>query len=642
MIRFRTLHLIAPKALFLVLTLCLFIPSLAAGQDVVTQHNDTSRTGQNINETVLTTSNVNVNNFGKVFARTLDGKMYAQPLYVANLTINGTTHNVVFAVTMHNSVYAFDADDPNATAPLWQVNLGVNLGTPVSPQDVCTFNAVARCDALFSLGSEIGILSTPVVDTASGTIYVVTNTKNTAISPYHYHLHALDILTGAEKFNGPVEITGSVPGTAPDNILGTVTFDPLHQLNRPGLLLMNGFVYVAFGGVADLPPYHGWVFGYNAGALQQAPVVFNDTPNGDAGAIWQGGQGLLGDPLAGNIYFTSGNGMFDANTVGGADYGDSVVKLTAAGLTVADYFTPFNQGGLNGIDADLGSGGPMALPGTPFIVAIGKDCILRLIDTTANNMGMFNATTNNDVQEFQACTGFNANNPPPLTLLNQFIGGPVYWNSPNNVPMIYLWGPSDFLKSYKFTAGALVPFQTTPVSQSTMTQVAGFSSSVPLSLSANGSLAGTGIVWASTATQDPAGFVVPGILRAFDATNLSVELWNSTLNPARDGAGSYAKFSPPTIANGKVYLSTFSNQLLAYGLVHDGIVNPAPSKTSPDIGDALAVFKYVLGMTTLSDVQKTHADVAPLGSIGKPVGNGVVDLGDVISILRRVVGAVTW
>jgi hypothetical protein len=546
MVRLYLQGVTAHKVLLLVLALCLFSPSLAASQvDVVTHHNDISRTGQNLTETDLTTSNVNVNSFRKLFARTVDGLLFAQPLYLSNLTIQGKARNVVFAATMRDNVYAFDADDPSAATPLWQVN----LGTPVPANDICNYNP---CTSYNDVGPYIGILSTSVIDPASGTIYVVAKTKNTGNTTYHFHLHALDVTTGAEKFGGPVEITGQIAGTGDGSVSGTLSFNPIQHLNRPGLLLMNGAVYVAFGSLGDMSPYHGWVFGYDAGTLQQTGI-YNVTPNGGGGSVWQAGQGLLG--LAGDVYFMTGNGTFDVNS-SGQDYGSSIVKLgTSAGLSVSDYFTPYNQATLDIQDLDLGSGGPMALPntGSPgLIVGFGKDGVLRLLD--AANMGHFNPVSNNDVQEFQAYTGGS-----------YFTGStPIYWDSPNNGPVIYIWGSNDYLKSFKFTGSS---FLTTPVSQGTIKEIAGISTSVPLSLSANGSQAGTGIVWASAAySLDPVTQIVPGILRAFDATNLSAELWNSKQNAARDDVGNFAKFAPPTIANGKVYLPTFSGQLLVYGL----------------------------------------------------------------------------
>ena len=328
---------------------------------------------------------------------------------------------------------------------------------------------------------------------------------------------------------------------------GTLTFSALYLNNRPGLLLLNGVVYVAFGSTCDIGTWHGWLFGYDTSTLTQS-ASFNVTPNGTSAGIWQGGTGLLG--IGNNIYVTTGNGTFDVNQ-GGVDYGDSILKLsTSNGLSVSDYFTPRNQSSLNSTDTDLGAGGPIAIPGTSLIVSIGKDHVLRLLNT--NNMGKFNATFDADVEEFTAATHI-------------FMGSLVYWNSPNNGPVIYLWSGSDHLKAFKFVNGR---FQKIPVSQSTFLSTAGYSDSVPLSLSANGRNAGTGILWAAGSFSGNANHMtVPGIVRAFDATDLTKELWNSKQDAARDDLGNYAKFCPPTIANGKVYMATFSNQLVVYGLL---------------------------------------------------------------------------
>ena len=553
-------------------------PSPAASQvSVLTQHNDTSRTGQNLAETLLTTANVRVSGFGKLFSRAVDGQIYAQPLYVPGLTIRGSVRNVVYAATEHNSVYAFDADDPNATQPLWQVNMGPSVPT----NDVCLVTPDPACPNMDAF-PEYGITSTPVIDAASNTIYLVAKTKDSSNASYHYKLHALDLLSGAEKFGGPVEISARVQGTGVDNVNGTVSFDPVHQGNRPGLLLLNGIVYMAFASVGEIPPWHGWVLGYNAATLQQV-TVYNSTPDGAFGGIWGGGKGLL--TVAGDLYVMTGNGTFDANR-SGRDYGDSFIRLTTSGgLAAADYFTPYNQSYLDSVDLDLGSGAPMALPGTGLIAGAGKDGILRLVNTA--NMGQYHASSNSDVQEFPFSSGI-------------FMGGPIYWNSPNNGPVIYLWGSGDYLKAYKFSGTS---FQSTPVSQNGTQGTAGYSNSVPLSLSANGSQAGTGIIWASAPLSGDANLnTVPGILRAFDASDLSQEIWNSQQNAARDGVGNYAKFSAPTIANGKVYLASFSGQLLVYGL------NPPPAAPLPvpwsgqDIGSVgvAGSASYLSGTFTVS------------------------------------------
>jgi hypothetical protein len=527
--------------------ICLCIPSVATCQSaVLMHHNDLGQTGQNLAETILNTSNVNVASFGKLFARPVDGFMYAQPLYVPDLTIKGSTHNVVFVATEHNSVYAFDADDPNAATPLWQVN----LGTSVPSNDICVIDPTGDCPYT-DLIPEIGITSTPVIDTASnsGTMYVVAKTKNTANNTYHFSLHALDITSGAEKFAGPVEIVGQVAGTGTGSSNGTVTFYALHHTNRPGLLLLNGVVYLAFGSVGDIGIYHGWIFAYDAATLQRT-VVLNIAPNGEDAGIWQDGQSLLGD-AAGDVYAITANGTFDAAS-GGVDYGDTFLKLSPSpNMSVLDYFTPGNQVSLDINNTDLGSGGPTAIPGTTLIIGGGKDGIMRVVDTA--NMGKFHASDNN-VQEFQL-------SPNASTL---GFGSPIYWDSPNHGPVIYVWGAGDTLKAFAFNGKT---FQTSPVMQSSVQGAPGYSNLNPLSLSANGSQAGTGIVWASGAVSGNAeGQTVTGILHAFDATDLSKELWNSKQNVVRDDVGNFAKFTPPTIANGKVYQASFSGQMLAYGL----------------------------------------------------------------------------
>jgi outer membrane protein assembly factor BamB len=536
--------------LIVALMLSLFcpIPPLFAQVSVLTQHNDNGRTGQNLNETVLKTSNVNVNQFGKLFSVSVDGQIYAQVLYVPQLTTSSGIHNVIYVATENDSVYAFDADNGGL---LWHIS----LGTPVPSSDIC-------CN-YSNMVPSIGITATPVIDLGNSTIYVVAKTKDTTNNAYHQKLHALDITSGAEKFSGPVEITASVAGTGSGSSNGTVTFDPLYQGNRTGLLLLNGIVYLSFGSVGDDNTWHGWVLGYDESTLQRVGV-FNVTPNGSSGGVWQGGQGLAADTT--NIYFMTGNGTFDVN-VGGSDYGDSVVKLgTSGGLAVLDFFTPDTQNTLDSSDLDLGSGGPMLLPGTHLIVGGGKDGILRLIDTS--NMGHYNSTSNNDIQEFQATNG-------------KIMGGPIYWNSPDNGPVIYLWAPGDYLKVFKLAKGSL---QTSPVSQSAMTIPAGNSNASPMSLSSNGSQAGTGIIWATASySGDADDQIVPGILRALDASDVSKELWDSKQNASRDDLGNYAKFCPPTISNGKVYLATFSNQLVVYGLLPTGSA-PRVTSVSPNSG----------------------------------------------------------
>jgi hypothetical protein len=521
--------------------LCLLGTVAAAQVAVLTHHNDNGRTGRNLNETTLNTSTVNVSNFGKLFTRAVVGQIYAQPLYVPNLHIGGKTRNVIYVATEHNTVYAFDADDASTSLPLWKVNLGTSVPSP----DICNHPSPGCYNDLMP---EIGITSTPVIDSSTGTIYVVAKTKNTANNTYRFKLHALDLITHSEKFGGPVEI--SAPG-----------FVPLNENNRPGLLLANGAIYIGFGSVGDFRQWHGFVFEYNASTPLARRSVFNDTPGSGAngGGIWAGQQGLVADTeIPNNVYVSTSNGTFDVNT-GGPDYASSILKLsTTNGLKVADYFAPDNQSFLNGKNADLGAGGPVLLPDTTVLVAGGKDGILRVVDTT--NMGKFNPTLNANLQNFQATNVY------PNGMI---MGSPIYWNSPKHGPVVYLWGPSDVIKAWQLSGQT---FDTTPVSQGQITSPAGISNEAAMSLSADGSETSTGIVWAARSySGDANAQAQPGILHAFDATDLTHELWNSNQNPARDNLGNYAKFSPPTVANGKVYLATFSNELVVYGL------NPPPA-----------------------------------------------------------------
>src|SRR5215472_11377411 len=317
---------------------------------VLTQHNDVGRTGQNTAETILTPQNVNASTFGKIFSYSVDGQIYSQPLYVPNVTIPGQgVHNVVYVETQNDSLYAFDADGLQST-PLWQVSF-INPSAGITPV-ACEVNgkAIVGC----SVYPIYGITATPVIDSSSGTIYLVTRTNNNGT--YFQTLHAIDITNGTEKFGGPVNISGSVPGTGSGRKNGRVSFDPLRDIQRVGLLLLNGTVYIAWAGSP-----HGWIMGYDSKTLTQT-AIFNTTPNASAGGVWQSGNGLAAD-ASGNIYVASGDALFDANT-GGIDYGDTVLKFDSA-LNVIDYFTPNDQACRQTHDLDMGGGGPVLLPTQP-------------------------------------------------------------------------------------------------------------------------------------------------------------------------------------------------------------------------------------------------------------------------------------
>jgi hypothetical protein len=520
--------------------------------------------------------------FGKLFSLPVDGYVYAQPLYKPSVSIGGGTHNVVFVATEGDSVYAFDAD--NGTQ-LWHVSLlgsGETTGNMQRDLD-------SECTDLIP---QVGITSTPVID-PSGVIYVEAKSRITSTGAYVHRLHKLDITTGAEKTT-PVEITATVPGTSDGG--STVTFNPLTQLNRPGLLLSNGMVYIGYGSHCDDGPWHGWLFAYNASTLART-AVFISTPNGPSGGqggIWMSGSGIAADS-SGNIFIATGNGSYDAT-----DVGDSIVKLNGSALTLSDYFTPFNQNNLQSKDFDLGSGGVLLLPDQPGahpheLIQAGKGGqeldqttslggIIYVVDRdqmTANNVHFCSSNCNNTdpeiVQEIQ-----NVGNLPWLWAM------PAYWNN-----TVYFWGSSnDVLKAFTLTNGQLGK---SPSSSSTMSS--GFPGATP-SISANGN--SNGIVWAIE-TDDfgpPAQTVAgPAILRAFDATNVGKELYDSSQMSSRDQAGKAVKFAVPTIANGKVYIGT-QTEVDVYGLIGSSPQTAATPAISPGTGSQSSPVTVTLTDTT--------------------------------------------
>jgi hypothetical protein len=504
-----------------------------------TYHNDSLRTGQNVSETVLTLSNVNQNQFGKLFSYPIDGIAFASPLYVANVAIPAQGyHNVVYVATSNDSVYAFDADGLSTT-PLWHVSfLGPGVTTvPCGDTGECG-----------DIPTQIGVASTPVIDQGTGTIYVVAATKEGA-STWVQRLHALDITTGVEKFGGPVVLQASVPGTGTGSSGGKLAFDPLRENQRPGLLLSSGVIYMAFGSHGDNSPWHGWVLGYNATTLRQT-MQYNATPNGNGGGIWQSGGGLATD-ATGDVYFVTSNGNFDANT-GGIDYGDSVVKLGPAG-TVVDYFTPHDQGNMSANNLDLGAGGPVLLIDQVtgsfphLLIAAGKSGTIYVVNR--DNLGKYNAS--DDGQIVQSLPGVLPNGNAESGNFST----PVFFNG-----YVYYGAINDTLKAFKLANGQL---STGPNSQSP--EVYGVRGA-SFAISANA--ASNGILWAlqnngASANNDVGN---PGVLFAYDANNLSTELYNSSQAGSRDVLDNAAKFSVPLVANGKVFVAG-QTQLTIFGLL---------------------------------------------------------------------------
>jgi hypothetical protein len=532
--------------------------SALAQFNVLTHHNDLQRTGQNTNETVLTTANINSNTFGKLLSCPTDGQVYAQPLYVSGLNFPGQgTHNAIFVATMHDSVYAFDADGNTGTngGLLWQVSLGTSAAMPNN-------DFGNRYGPYHDIRPEVGILGTPVIDLAAGTLYVDAFTHEGV--NYVHRLHALNLTNGSERAFSPVVVSASIPATGVGSAGGMLAFDPMNNgLQRSALTLVGGLVYVPYTGFADTDPYHGWIIGFDAATLQQLTNrIFNTSPNSTVatwganageGGVWMAGNGLAVD-AATNLYMELANAPFNADT-NGTEYGDSFVKLsTTNGLAVADYFTPYNQAALAANDTDVGSGGPVLLPDAVgsiahphLLVGAGKEGKIYLLDR--ENLGHFNSGSDSQIVQSIA------------SALGTCFGAPAYFNK-----TIYYQAISDRLKAFAITNGAL---STAPIHRSAST--IGFPGATP-SVSANGT--NNAIVWvldnSANSSGSPTG---PAILHAYDAYNLTNELYNSRQAGTRDTPAWAVKMTVPTIANGKVYVGG-DHALTIYGT---GVFVAAPS-----------------------------------------------------------------
>jgi hypothetical protein len=504
--------------------------------NVVTYHYDNLRTGQNLNETILTQANVNSTTFGKLGAFTVDGRVDAQPLYLSAVTIPSVgTKNVLYVATEHGSVYAFDADSINGNTStfLWKVS---TLGSGETSSDNRGCGQVSP---------EIGVTATPVIDRARGThgaIYVVAMSKD-ANGNYFQRLHALDLTTGAELFGGPTTVQATYPGTGDNSSGGNVVFDAKQYKERPGLLEIGTTIYTTWSSHCDDRPYTSWVMSYDANALTQTSVL-NLVPNGSEGGIWMAGTAPAAD-ASGNIYFMVGNGDFDTtlNASGfpsQGDCGQCYVKLTSsAPITLLDYFTPSNTVSESNADTDFGSGGPLLLPDLVdtngntrhLAVGSGKDAIIYVVDR--DNMGKFNSSTDNIYQQ-----------------INGQIGG--VWSKPsyfNNT--VYYGAVGDHLKAFPITSAKLA---TIPATQSSASFA--YPGTTP-SISANGT--SNAIVWAVENGST-------GVLHAFNAANLTNELYNS--NQAANNRDQFSdnKYVTPMVANGKVYVGT-PNSVVVFGLL---------------------------------------------------------------------------
>ncbi len=557
---------------------------IATGIPVLTYHDDNSRQGVNSNETVLTVANVNTNTFGKLFSYSVDGFVYAQPLIMTNVPILGKgTHNVLFIATEHNSIYAFDADSNQGAnaAPLWQVSF-INAAagiTTVPNGDVGTTD----------ITPEVGITSTPVIDPGTGTLYVEVKTKevNGANTSYVHRLHALDITTGAERVSGivsnsPVVINATnYPGTgqggADTDGSGHVLFNGLKEHSRPGLTLLNGKVYIAYASHGDNTPYHGWLFAFDARSLAQTSV-YNSTPYGGLGGFWQGGGGATIDS-DGYLYLETGNGTFDASgstfNQASNNFAMSVLKFAVTnGIQLVDYFAPSNAVSLSGSDQDLGASAPIVLPDNAgsvahphLLVGGGKTAPIYVIDRS--NLGQFGCMT---------C---------PDNIVQQFNGGPsgdrdttpAFFNN-----TLYIMGQNGKISAFNMVNGV---FNTTPVQTP---DTYGNKGGATVSVSANGT--NNGIAWAiaNAGGQSPS---TPGVLRAYNATNFTQELYTSDQLPGRDSAGNAIKFIVPTIVNGKVYVGG-QYSVTVYGSAASFVATPTIAPNGGSFATSITI--------TLSDV----------------------------------------
>ena len=476
---------------------------------VLTQHNDNTRSGWNDHETALTTSNVNVRQFGAVFTLPVDDQVYAQPLVLSHVSVGGGDHNVVYIATVNNTLYAYDGDDGKL---YWQRSFTAPGMRPPRNTDM-----TGACGGTYTnFSGNIGIVGTPVIDAARGTMYFVA--RSTTGSTFVQYLHAVNIVDGSEVAGSPTAITASDSGNGDGSVNGVIAFDAQRQNQRQGLTQVNGFVYVTFSSHCDWGPYHGWILGYDAATLRQQ-VVYNATPDGYAGGMWQSGTGMAAD-AQGNLYVVTGNGTVGdtADPTSPTNRGESALKLTPAGSTlhVATYFTPQDYQFLNDNDLDYGTMGGFLIPNSTYFLTGGKDGNLYLLNKDA--MGGYVPGANQVHQVF--ALGSSA---------NMHCQAAYYKGSAKE--FIYVWSENQPLRAIPFDPGSGLMDPQGQI-QTGGSGPSGQSGAV-LSVSSNGSKDGTGILWASYAsTGDAESFVSPGILRAFDANDVTRELWNNHQNVA--------------------------------------------------------------------------------------------------------------
>jgi hypothetical protein len=516
---------------------------------------DANVSGANLGETTLNTSNVAPGSFGLMFTLSVDDNIMAQPLYVPNVTINGTSHNVVYVATMSDTLYAFDADVGGA--PLWTFNLASFENAAPVPMAQFAFGGNRN------IVGNLGILSTPVIDPSTNTLYVVACTLEHATMVYR--LHAVDITTGTPRTGSGVVISG---------LYSSMTFNPRNEWQRVSLALAGNNVVFGFGAVEEEGTgnlYGGWVMAYDKSTLAQTGIFATVTTGNGGGGVWQSGRPPAVDG-SGYVYVFTGNGYSGMGYDGVHNFSESVLKLNPAnGLSLADWFTPSNWSTLDIGDKDLASAGPLLVPGTSLLVGGGKSGVLYVLNTG----GLGQETTNDSgaVQEITISAG-------------SMRGGPVYWqrSTANGGPLLYDWGSNDHLKAFAFNGST---FATTPSAQGSVTEA---SPGGILTLSASGETPGTGVLWATVSTSGNSidNPPTPGALYAFDAGNVATQLWNSTINAA-DSLGNFAKFVPPLVANGRVYVATWSQQVAVYGVIPSRAATPTFSPAPGTYNSAQSV-----------------------------------------------------
>lgn len=519
----------------------LLTSALGAQVDVLTAQYGNNRTSANMQESALNTANVNPARFGKLFSRPVDGPIYALPLIVTNFKLpDGSLHNLVIVATLNNSVYAYDADDPARTTPYWHVQ----LGTPIYTGE------------LF-LGPEIGIVATPVIDRSTNTIYLTAIINSAAASGGYdggSYIFALDLATGALKYNSPQRIVLPLA-------TGEQETDATAWYQRAGLLISNGAVYVGFVYVSDdtLSTQHGFVQAFQSDDVSNRIASWESSPNTPHGGIWQAGRGLAADTF-GNLFVATADGQWNGTT----DFGNSVVELHPRSLTVENYFTPSNWEALFESDTDLGANGVTLIPDTHLAITGGKQGIIYLMNG-ANLGGLENddSTSPGDRNNWNTLVpiqSFKSSNGCGYTQCGQHLST-AFWSHQVH-PYLYVWDKQDYLRAWPFEPGRRQFRTKDPTVGKILVNDTG-----GIVVTSDGSKQRTGVVWAYTATQSPFTDAVPGTLRAFDATDITKEIYDSDQNSARDATGSFVKFLSPVVANGRVYVGNQSGSMEVYGLL---------------------------------------------------------------------------